>query len=105
VEGGSVSIDARVETVLIHEDGGGRLLLVDRPARAGGVPGTAGQRSLYFERAPEEVTALNGLDIWGGDGEIMLGESEIARRIGYTRIEFVDDETFKRAISERWRVE
>jgi hypothetical protein len=93
-----VSIDARVRTVLIFEDGGGALLLEDRPARRpSDTPGIAGQARLTFADAPEEVTALNGLDLWGGDDRLMLGEHLIARRLGYTRIAFVDAPAFKAA--------
>jgi hypothetical protein len=95
-----VSIDARVKTVRLFEDGSGELVLVDRPARPGGVPGIAGQRSLAFDAAPEEVTALNGCDIWGGANSVMLGDREIARREGYTRVVFCDPESFKRAVAE-----
>ncbi len=94
-----MSIDARVETVLHNEDGSGELVLVDRPARPGGYPGTAGQPRLTFTSAPHEVTALNGLDVWGGSSSLMLGDIEIARREGYTRIVFHDDETFRAALT------
>jgi hypothetical protein len=43
------------------------------------------------------VTALNGLDVWGGDDRLMLGEHLLARRLGYTRIAFVDAPAFKAA--------
>jgi hypothetical protein len=95
-----MSIDARVETVIIDENGGGRLKLIDRPARsAGDNDGIAGQNYLSFDSAPEEVTALNGLDIWGGDSQIMLGDSEIAKREGYGGLAFVGAEEFKRAVA------
>ncbi len=96
-----MSIDARVETVMIYEDGSGKLCLIDRPAaRPGENPGIAGQNTLFFDKAPEEVTALNGLDIWGGDSWIMLGETTIAYRTGATRIGFVDAEKFKDAVAQ-----
>ncbi len=99
-----MSIDAQVETVYHNEDGSGRLKLIDRPKRRpGDTPGIAGQNCLYFETAPHEVTALNGLNIWGGSGEIMLGEREIAKRRGYESIEFVDAEAFKAAVTEYHR--
>lgn len=90
-----MSIDARIQSVHLDEDGSGQLNLIDRPKVPGGTPGCAGQRALRFDRAPHEVTALNGLDIWGGSSEIILGDIRIANRIGYTRIEFVDSEAFK----------
>jgi len=89
-----MSIDAKVETVYIDEDGGGYLDLIDRPN--GGI---AGQKKLYFDMAPEEVTGLNGLNIWGGSGFIMLGDIQIANRIGYTKIEFVNRKDFCKALS------
>lgn len=96
-----MSIDARVKTVIINENGSGSLLLVDRPpTRKGDTPGIAGQKSLRFSSGPEEVTALNGLNIWGGDSCIMLGEREIARRQGYGDLVFVDSEKFKAAVGE-----
>ena len=90
-----MSIDAKVKTVHHYEDGSGQLDLVGRK------PGeNPGQPVLSFKTAPHEVTALNGLEIWGGANGIMLGEIEIAKRIGYTRIEFCDDETFKNAVKD-----
>ena len=94
-----MSIDARVETVVINEDGSGELRLVDRPARPGKSAGIAGQRALRFAAAPEEVTALNGCDVWGGSGFLMLGDVQIAEREGYTRIVFCPAEAFKRAVA------
>lgn len=94
-----MSIDARVKTVIINEDGSGELRLIDRPpSRPKESPGIAGQKSLKFERGPEEVTALNGLDIWGGDSSIMLGEKNIAFREEYTGIRFVEREQFIEAV-------
>lgn len=95
-----MAIDARVNYVVINEDGTGELRLVDRPPQsAGSTPGIAGQSALYFGSSPEEVTALNGRNIWGGSFEIMLGDVKIATRVGYTIITFVDGETFKRAVA------
>lgn len=95
-----MSIDAQIQAVIHNEDGSGELHLIDRPARPGGVPGIAGQSTLTYENAPHEVTALNGLNVWGGASSLMLGDVEIARRVGYTRIVFSDEQKFKRAISE-----
>ena len=94
-----MSIDARVQAVHLNEDGSGELRLVDRPPVNGGVPGIAGQRALAFDTAPPEVTALNGLDIWGGSGTVMLGDVEIARRTGYTRIVFAAAGRLKAAVA------
>lgn len=88
-----MSIDANVAFVECKEDGSGTVHLCDR------VPnGSRGQSRLYFETAPYEVTALNGLSIWGGDSQIMLGDKEIAKRLGYTRISFSERESFLEAV-------
>ncbi len=86
-----MSIDARVEAVICNEDGSGYLKLIDRPARRpGDTPGIAGQNRLYFDASPHDVTALNGLDIWGGADSLVVGrELVFARREGYTKIRFI----------------
>lgn len=90
-----MSIDANVAYVELKEDGSGTLHLCDR------VPeGSRGQSRLHFSTAPYEVTALNGLSIWGGSGQIMLGEREIAKREGYTTISFIEREPFLAAVAE-----
>lgn len=90
-----MSIDARVKTVFINEDGSGRLELEGR------IKGERpGQSVLCFDKAPEEVTALNGLEIWGNASTIMLGDAKIAVRKGYTNIEFCPDDEFKHAVSK-----
>jgi hypothetical protein len=95
-----MAIDANVAYVELNEDGGGTLHLCDR------VPnGSRGQSRLSFDTAPYEVTALNGLPIWGGAGQIMLGSHEIAKREGYTRISFSERETFLAAVAAYHRRE
>ena len=90
-----MAIDAHVAYVELKEDGSGVLHLCDR------VPnGSRGQSRLSFETAPYEVTALNGLSIWGGDSSIMLCDTEIAKRVGYTRISFTEREVFLAAVAE-----
>lgn len=94
-----MAIDALVAYVELKEDGSGTLHLCDR------VPeGSRGQSRLHFATAPYEVTALNGLPIWGGD-RIMLGEHEIAKRDGYTQISFTEREPFLAAVAEHHRRE
>lgn len=89
-----MAIDANVAYVECKQDGSGTLHLCDR------VPeGSRGQSRLHFDAAPHEVTALNGLEIWGGAGQIMLGDNEIARRDGYTRISFIERERFLDAVA------
>ena len=93
-----MAIDGNVAFVELKEDGSGTLHLCDR------VPeGSRGQSRLHFETAPLEVTALNGLEIWGGTHVIMLGEREIATRCGYTRISFTERERFLEAVAEYHR--
>ena len=88
-----MSIDANVAYVETKEDGSGILHLCDR------IPnGSRGQSRLYFETAPFEVTALNGLPVWGGDSQLMLGEIKIADRVGYTRISFTERDQFLEAV-------
>lgn len=93
-----MAIDAHVAYVECKEDGSGTLHLCDR------IPdGSRGQSRLHFDAAPYEVTALNGLSIWGGAGEIMLGDRKIAAREGYTRISFIERERFLDAVAEYHR--
>lgn len=90
-----MAIDANVAYVELKEDGSGTLHLCDR------VPeGSRGQSRLHFETAPYEVTALNGLSIWGGSTQLMLGDHKIATRDGYTRISFIEREPFLAAVAE-----
>jgi hypothetical protein len=93
-----MSIDARVKAVIHNEDGSGELRLIDRPARVDGVRGIAGQPTLHYNTAPYEVTALNGLEVWGGSSFLMLGDIQIARRVGYNRVVFHDADIFKAAV-------
>jgi hypothetical protein len=75
-----MSIDANVAYVELKENGAGTLHLCDR------IPnGSRGQSRLHFDTAPHEVTALNGLEVWGGS-DLRLGDAKIADRLSYTRI-------------------
>lgn len=74
-----MSINAIVESVRQNEDGSGTLVLSGEER---------GQPALDFDSAPHDVTGLNGRQIWGGSESILVGEQEIARRIGYTKIAF-----------------
>lgn len=86
-----MSIDARVHAVHYEIDWtmasgcATRLVLIDRP---GGGP--AGQEALTCDGFDPNANWLIGRDIWGGAGEIQLGDKTIAKRKGYTMIEFVD---------------
>lgn len=93
-----MAIDANVAYVELQQDGSGTLHLCDR------IPnGSRGQSRLHFDAAPYEVTALNGLPIWGGDSGIMLCETEIAKREGYTKISFTERDVFLAAVAEYHR--
>jgi hypothetical protein len=93
-----MSIDALVQKVEVDEDGGGRLILVDRPARPGGVPGIAGQPVLFFHKSPAGVYRLEGKLVWGGDSELLLGDRPIAVRRGVARVMFFAQDVFERAL-------
>jgi hypothetical protein len=95
-----MSIDARVQSVVVHRDGSGELHLVDRPVPADqrrfpGEAGIAGQAVLYFKTAPPDVSKLQGQNIWGGSNDIMLNEVKIGDREGYTAVRFVVDSIAK----------
>lgn len=55
--------------------------------------GLAGQSTLTIVNPPsvdpEVLAGLIGTELWGGSGEIMVGDRKWANRIGYTRIELV----------------
>lgn len=65
-----------------------RLHLV--PRKEGGV---AGQSVLTIVNSDtldrDKLEGLIGTEIWGGSGEIMVGDKKWANRIGYTKIELV----------------
>lgn len=86
-----MSIDARVVGIsLNHLDKSGKLILEDRPAKKGN-DGIKGQTFLHFDKAPEWLDKLVDKDVWGSSDTLMYGEQKIAKRIGYTSIEFVAD--------------
>lgn len=77
-----MSINGSVKTVHFFENGEGYLELVGDEK---------GQKRLHFITAPHDVTALNGRQVWGSGDTLMHGETQIARRHGYTRISFTVD--------------
>ena len=87
-----------IVTVYHYEDGSGKLGLT--PAKKGD---PTGQRFLFFDSAPHDVTALNGRLIWGGDEMVMHGQTLIARRVEYTKIRFVVDSLSKIIAKEERR--
>ena len=60
------------------------------PRKNGGV---AGQDVLTIVNPPtlepSVLAGIIGTEIWGGSGDIMVGEIKWAKRIGYTKIELV----------------
>jgi hypothetical protein len=88
-----MAIDARVERVDVNADGSGTLFLVDRHPD---IP--SGQNQLRFKLAPRKVHSLQGKEIWGGSGELMLGHRKIADRAGCEWLVFVTDQDFDRAV-------
>lgn len=94
-----MSIDARVKTVMFTS-GGVVLKLEDRPARPGEVAGCRGQEELKAPTRAPGAGLLCGCDVWGGSESIMLGDVEIARRIGYNRIEWTDPDNLIAVIRE-----
>lgn len=58
--------------------------------------GLAGQRVLTITNPPtldpEKLAGMVGTEIWGGAGEIMVGQTKWANRIGYTQIELIGEE-------------
>jgi hypothetical protein len=87
-----MSIDAVVQSCVMNSDGSGELRLAPRGLSA------AGQTRLTFESAPDGANRLEGREIWGGSSFIMLGEVEIAERIGYVQIRFHAQERFEAGI-------
>lgn len=68
-------------------DGKPRVRLQLEPREHGGV---AGQDTLTVVNPPDaDLSGLVGVEIWGGSGEIMIGEKKWANRIGYTKIELI----------------
>jgi len=99
-----MSIDAVVSLVMVSKDRNGTLDFIDSPSRRlGSSGGIAGQDFFYFSKCPPNVAVLAGLEIWGGDSSILLGEVKIADREGYNRIVFCEDEKFDFAIKEYFR--
>lgn len=87
-----MSISARIRSVVGNRDGTATMYL--DPWDKGGV---AGQPQLTIVNPPSTdirtlSKALEGQTIWGGDSDIMVGETRFAERIGYTRIRLVEGE-------------
>lgn len=81
-----MSIDARVTAVTYSPDGTATLHL--EPADPRRAP--AGQPSLVVLNPRPGMGAMVGTQVWGGAGEIMVGDTKFADRVGYTRIRLVE---------------
>lgn len=83
-----MAIDARIESVKCTYNGELFLKLIDRPKPPWNQSaGIAGQNSLTcLGDCNFNYYRLVGCDIWGGSESIMLGEVEIAKRIGYSML-------------------
>lgn len=80
-----MSIDAKVAEVTYNRDGTATLRLVPAdPRRA-----PAGQPVLVALNPRPGMGAMVGTQVWGGAGEIMVGDTKFADRVGYTRIRLV----------------
>lgn len=82
-----MSIDARVVGVRIV-DGEHKLTLEARDAMHG-----PGQTTLVIENQPADPAELEsfiGKELWGGSGELLVGQTVIAARTGYIGIRLVD---------------
>ncbi len=93
-----MSIDARVVSVVRREDGSGELKLAGRPAAHKWEDGNPGQNTLRFKSSPPEVFALAGRNVWGGSDTILLGQTRIARRTGYTSVAFESGSAIRTAV-------
>jgi hypothetical protein len=80
-----MSIDAKIIDVCKMEDGTAILHLYQPDNKR-----CAGQPYLTVLN-PEVGLPTIGTEIWGGSSDIMVGEKTIAKRIGYTRIEMIEN--------------
>jgi len=82
-----MSIDARIDSVTVLSDGTVRLGL--RPREGQTRPAQDALVVVNPPYPPELLEACIGTKIWGGAGDIMIGETRWATRLSYTRIQLV----------------
>jgi hypothetical protein len=82
---------AKVLAVHLNEDGSCALAFE---------PGSPFDGPLVFDKAPEEVTALNGKELLVWMSSITLGRNQIAMLMGGGRAVFVNPEEFRTALSD-----
>jgi len=88
-----MSIDARIVGVRIT-DKACCLILEPRDKRT-----LAGQPIFEIVNPPPDYKTLEvliGECVWGGAGELMIGEIKIATRIGYSKIELISIDFLKK---------
>ena len=76
-----MSIDATIVGVTYLPGGDARLTL-EQPGRSR----VAGQQAFIVVDAPPGLEHIIGEHVWGGCSSLMIGETEVAQRIGYTRL-------------------
>lgn len=86
-----MSINAIVQRVERETDGSGTLYLTGEER---------GQNKLKFAAAPADVDCLTGKQVWGSADRLLYGQTTIAKRLGYTRIEFVVGDSLATVIAE-----
>lgn len=59
----------------------------------GRIPGESpGQSVLFVRNAPKSLDSFIGREIWGGSGELLIGQTTVAKRVGYCDIEWTGPE-------------
>lgn len=86
-----MAISAVVQGITVLPDGTVRLSL--GPIEDGDPSQSPGQESMIVVNPPDPPDLLRGLigsTVWGGSGELLVGETVIAERIGYTRLRLLE---------------
>lgn len=91
-----MSIDAVIHSA-IREDDGVRIYLAPREKG-----GCAGQRSLLITNFPKYSSphGLVGIEIWGGSGEVLVGDKVWAERRGYGQLVLTKCQPVGRKVNE-----
>lgn len=86
-----MAISAVVQGITVLPDGTVQLAL--GPVEDGDPRESPGQETLVVINPPSPPELLRGLIdciVWGGSDELLVGETVIAERIGYTRLRLLD---------------
>lgn len=84
-----MSIAAKV--IGVFEDDNPRLILGPIGGSGPDKNDKPGQSILYVVNKPcPPLGGFIGTKIWGGSNELMIGTTQIAKRIGYTKIELIE---------------